>query len=68
MSELAYVLSHGDEASDGGGGADMERAAGGWSCAMVSADVPPVTVGPVTGVVYIPGLLAEGEGVECRSR
>ena len=64
MSELAYVLSHGDDAITEAVVRSMEQ--GGWRLVVRhgDADVPPVTVGPVTGVVYIPGLLAEGEGIK----
>ena len=64
MSGLAYVLSHGDDAVTEAAVRSMEQ--GGWRLVVRhgDADVPPVTVGPVTGVVYIPGLLAEGEGIK----
>jgi hypothetical protein len=64
MSGLAYVLSHGDDAVTEAAVRSMEQ--GGWRLVVRhgDVDVPPVTVGPVTGVVYIPGLLAEGEGVK----
>jgi NAD(P)-dependent dehydrogenase (short-subunit alcohol dehydrogenase family) len=64
MSELAYVLSHGDDAVTEAVVRSLERC--GWRLVVLhgDADVPPVTVGPVTGVVYIPGLLAESDGIQ----
>jgi NAD(P)-dependent dehydrogenase (short-subunit alcohol dehydrogenase family) len=64
MGELAYVLSHGDDAVTEAAVRSLEQ--GGWRLVVRhgDADVPPVTVGPVTGVVYIPGLLAEGEDIK----
>ena len=66
MSELAYVLSHGDEAVTDAVVRTLERDGWRWSCAMVTPN--RLSVGPVTGVVYIPGLLAESEGMHTRSR
>ncbi|HET7665243.1 MAG TPA: SDR family oxidoreductase [Mycobacterium sp.] len=61
MSELAYVLSHGDDAVTEALVRALEQE--GWRLVVRhgAADVPPVTAGPVTGVVYVPGLLAESE-------
>ena len=36
MSELAYVLSHGDDAVTEAAVRSMEQGGGGWSCAMVT--------------------------------
>jgi NAD(P)-dependent dehydrogenase (short-subunit alcohol dehydrogenase family) len=62
MSELAYVLSHGDDAVTEAVVRSLEQ--DGWRLFVRHGDahVPPVAVGPVTGVVYVPGLLAEGGG------
>src|SRR5262245_49368063 len=64
MSELAYVLSHGDDAVTDAVVRSLEQS--GWRLVVRhgDADEPPVTVGPVTGVVYIPGLLAGSEGIQ----
>src|SRR4029077_6458164 len=64
MSELAYVLSHGDDAVTEAVVRSLERC--GWRLGVRhgDADVPRVTVGPVTGVVYLPGLLAESDGIQ----
>jgi hypothetical protein len=63
MSELAYVLSHGDEAVTDAVVRALE--ADGWRVVVVRGDTEVVTEhdAPVGGVVYVPGLLADTVGV-----
>ena len=56
MSELAYVLSHGDEAVTDAVVRTLER--DGWTVVQSSADPDQA----VNGVVYIPGLLEDTAG------
>jgi NAD(P)-dependent dehydrogenase (short-subunit alcohol dehydrogenase family) len=58
MSELAYVLSHGDEAVTDAVVRTLER--DGWT--VVHGSTEPLQ--GVDGVVYVPGLLAETAGTQ----